>query len=82
MKKVGVIENFFSKVNVAVLNLTNDDLKKGEKIFIKGSTTNFEQTVESMQIDRQDIETAIKGQKIGLKVEDRVRENDEVFKED
>ena len=82
MKRIGVIENYFSKAQVAVLNLTDGDIKKGDKIIIKGTTTDFKQLVESMQIDRKDIDSANRKQKIGLKVIDRVRENDEVFIED
>jgi putative protease len=80
MKKIGLIENYFSKVSVAVLQLTEDGITKGDKIHIKGSTTDFEMLVESMQIDRKEIESADKGQKIGLMVPERVREKDEVFK--
>ena len=77
-----MIENYFSKVGVAVVVLTDGGLKKGEKIHIKGSTTDFEQIAESMQIDKQKVDSVEKGTKIGLKVDDRVREKDEVFRID
>ena len=82
MKKIGVIENYFYKVGVAVVVLTDDGLKKGEKIHIKGSTTDFKQIAESMQIDKQKVDSVEKGKKVGLKVDDRVREKDEVFRID
>ncbi len=80
MVKVGEITHYFSGINVAVVKLM-DELKIGDKILIKGATTNFEQTVDSMQINREPIMVATKGQEIGLKVKDVVRPGDEVFKE-
>ncbi|MFX0013943.1 MAG: translation elongation factor-like protein [Promethearchaeota archaeon] len=79
-EKIGTIENFYSKISVAVLDITSGSISKGDNIAIKGSTTDFEMTVESMQIDRADIDSASAGQKIGLKVSERVRPGDEVFK--
>ncbi len=79
-EKIGDIENFYSKISVAVLDITSGSISKGDKIAIKGSTTDLEMTVESMQIDRADIDSASAGQKIGLKVPERVRPGDEVFK--
>lgn len=76
---VGKITNYYAKISVAVVELTAP-LKKGEKIAIKGTTTEFTQTVKSMQIDRKDIDTAQTGQAIGLKVKDRVRPGDMVFR--
>ena len=77
-KKVGEITHFFSNINVAVLNLS-DSLNVGEKIRIKGSTTDFEQEVDSMQIEHENIEKAEKGQDVGMKVKETVRPGDEVF---
>lgn len=79
-EKIGNIENFYSKISVAVVDITSGTLTKGDKIAIKGSTTDFEMVVHSMQIDRADIESASAGQKIGLKVPERVRPGDNVFK--
>ena len=52
---IGEIENYFSKVGVAVLNVTQGTVNIGDTISIKGATTDIEMTVESMQIDRADI---------------------------
>jgi len=52
MKEVGVVEHFFSKISVAAIKLT-DVLRVGDKIRIKGATTDFEQVEESMEINRQ-----------------------------
>ena len=78
-EEIGIIANYFSKISVAVVNL-NVPLSVGEKILIKGNTTNFEQTVDSMQIEHQNIENAESGQSIGLKVADNVRKGDKVYK--
>ncbi|MCW4032581.1 MAG: translation elongation factor-like protein [Candidatus Bathyarchaeota archaeon] len=79
-KEVGLVTHFFSKIDVAVIKL-KDELSVGDKILFRGSTTNFDQIVESMQIERESVEKAKAGQSIGLKVKDKVRENDVVYKE-
>ena len=79
MKKIGVIENYFSKISVAVLDLTDGDLKVGDTIHIKGATTDYKQKVDSMQIEREEVEMVNKGLKVGLKTTERVRKTDEVF---
>jgi len=79
LKKIGTITHYFPKVGAAVVKL-EADLKVGDKIKIKGHGKEFEQTVESMQINRQPIEQATAGQEIGLKVDQPVKEKDEVYK--
>ena len=76
---IGKVANYYSKIGVAVVDLTAP-LQKGDKIAFEGATTNFTQTVDSMQIDRKDIESAKAGQSIGLKVKDRVRLGDIVYR--
>ena len=77
--EVGRVTHFYPKISVAIVEL-KAPLSKGDKILIKGATTNFEQTIESMQIEHKNIERAEAGQIIGLKVKERVRENDKVYK--
>ena len=77
--EVGRITHFYPKISVAIVEL-KASLNIGDKILIKGATTNFEQIVESMQIEHKNIERAEAGQIIGLKVKERVRENDKVYK--
>jgi len=77
--EVGHVTHFFTKINVAVVELSAT-LAVGDTILIKGPTTDFEQVVESMQIEHENIERAEAGQSIGLKVEQRVREEDIVYK--
>ncbi|MFX0171738.1 MAG: hypothetical protein ACFE9L_07450 [Candidatus Hodarchaeota archaeon] len=79
-EKIGDIENFFTKISVAVVSVTNGSLNIGDQIAIKGSTTDFEMTVKSMQIEREDVSSVSAGTKVGLKVPERVRPGDEVFK--
>ncbi|MFX1509469.1 MAG: translation elongation factor-like protein [Promethearchaeota archaeon] len=75
----GKITHYYSKINVAVIELSAP-LKRGDKIAIEGATTEFTQTVKSMQIEGEDIESAQSGQAIGLKVKDRVRIGDTIYR--
>ena len=77
--KAGRIEHYYSKASVAVVEVMAP-LKQGDKIVIKGSTTNVEQTVDSMEIDHKPIPTAQPGQRVGMKVVGHVRENDILYK--
>jgi len=77
--EVGHITHFFTKISVAVIELTAP-LAVGDTIVIKGPTTDFEQVVDSMQIEHENVQRAEPGQSIGLKVAQRVREKDMVYK--
>lgn len=79
MKEIGAVTHYFSRISVAVIELT-DEISVGDRIQIMGSTTNFEQTIKSMQIEHEDVTTAGSRQSIGLKVTERVREGDRVYK--
>lgn len=79
LQEVGKITHFFSKISVAVVDLTAT-LSVGDRIRIQGPTTDFEQTVDSMQIEHENVKSAKKGQSVGLQVKERVRENDTVYK--
>ena len=78
-KLVGKVTHYYNKIGVAVVEL-EDSLKIGDEISIEGKTTNFRQKVESMQIEHNPIQEAKAGDVIGLKVIDRVREGDLVYK--
>jgi len=78
-KLIGKIAHFYSKISVAVVELTNK-LSVGDEISIEGPSTNFTQTVDSMQIEHENIKEAKKGDSIGLKVINAVKENDSVYK--
>jgi putative protease len=77
--EIGRITHFFAKINVAVIEL-KAPLKVGDTIVIKGPTTDSQQVVDSMQIEHQNVQAALAGQSIGMKVAQRVRETDAVFK--
>ena len=79
LQEVGKVVHFFTRINVAVIDLTAS-ISVGDRILIKGPTTNLEQTVGSMEIEHEKITRAEAGQSIGLKVDDRVRETDIVYK--
>jgi len=79
-EKVGEVAKYFAKVDVAGIQVEAGPLSLGDTIRIKGHTTDFTQKVESMQLDNQAIEKAMPGQLVGIKVKDRVREKDAVFK--
>ncbi|MBS3819310.1 hypothetical protein KGY73_07385 [bacterium] len=79
-EEVGKISHFFSKINVGVMQLEKGGVRIGDRIHIKGATTDFYQKIESMQVEHEPVEKAEKGMEVGLKVEGPVRENDTVFK--
>lgn len=79
MKQVGEVFTYFKNVGVAGVKITKGKLKAGDKIKIKGATTDIDMDIDSMQIDRKDVEEAKKGAEIGIKVEDRVRPGDKVY---
>ena len=76
---IGKVSDFFAKPVVAGIELTAV-LKVGDKIRIKGHTTDLEMNVDSMQIDNAQVETAKAGDSIGVKLSDRVRSGDTVYK--
>ena len=79
IKEVGRITHYYPKIGVAIVEL-KATLNMGDRILLRGITTSFEQTVETMQIQHKDIKSAEAGQMIGLKVRDRVREGDIIYK--
>ena len=78
-KLVGKVTHYFTKIGVAVIELS-DKLSVGDEISIEGANTNFKQKITSMQIEHENIKKAKAGDSIGLKVDDRVREGDLVYK--
>jgi len=77
--EIGKVTDFFAKPVVAGMEL-GGALKVGDRIRIKGSTTDMEVVVESMQIDRVNITEGKPGDLVGIKVLDRVRPGDKVYK--
>ena len=77
--EIGKVMDFFAKPVVAGIDMSGE-IKKGDKIHIKGHTTDLELVVESMQIDNVVVEQAKPGDAVGIKVPDRVRQGDTVYK--
>ena len=77
--EIGQVTHFFSKINVAVIELTLP-LSVGDRILVKGPLTDFDQTVDSMQIDRKEIKRAEGGQSVGLKLLQQAKGKDIVYK--
>ncbi len=77
--EIGQITHFFSKISVAVIEL-KAPLRVGDTILVKGPNTDFEQIVDSMQIEHKNVQSAESGQSIGMRVAQRVRETDRVYK--
>ena len=77
-KEVGKVSSYFSHVSVAAIKLSSN-LKIGDKIHIKGQTTDFEEEIKGMQIEKKEVDKAKKGDHIGIKVSEKVRPGDKVF---
>lgn len=79
-EKIGIVEHFFNKVSVAAIKITDGELKIGDTIHVVGANTDFTQKIDSMEIDRNPVEKVTAGDDVGIKVKDRVREHDVVYK--
>ena len=79
-EQVAVIVKFFAKPSVAALQVTSGGIKKGDMLRYKGHTTDFTEEVTSLEVDNQPVEEAKVGDLIGVKVKERVRENDKVYR--
>ncbi len=76
---IGKVTHYFGRIGVAVVKLTAP-LSQGEMVHFRGSSTDFTQLVESMQIEHQPVREAKAGEEVAIKVASRVREGDEVYK--
>ncbi len=78
--KIGAVTHYFNHLHVAAVAITDGELRKGDTIHVKGRTTDFQQTVVSIQIDHESVDTAKAGQSVGIEVIEQVREHDSVYK--
>lgn len=78
-KPIGEITHYYDNIQVGIIKM-NGSLAVGDTIKIKGNATDFEQEIESMQIEHEQVNKVKKGDMIGLKVKDKVREGDLVYK--
>ena len=79
-EKIGFVSNYFSKISVAAIEITDGTLSVGDTIHFLGHTTEYESIVHSMQIEHKSVTEAKKGDSIGVKVSEKVREGDKVYK--
>jgi translation elongation factor EF-1alpha len=77
--KIGTVTHYYNHLHVAGVILTDGELHTGDRIHIKGHTSDFEQTVGSMEMDHRPIEVAKQGDDIGLSVIEHAREHDTVY---
>ncbi len=78
--EIGVVKDYFAKIGVAALDITSNGIKVGDTIHFKGHTTDLTLAVESMQVEHAQVNEAKVGESVGIKVPDRVRVGDKVYK--
>ena len=77
-KKIGSVTHYYTNLGVGIIKLSSP-LKVGATVRFEGNTTNFEQEIKSIQFDHKEVEKAKKGQEVGVKVSEQVRDGDDVF---
>ena len=78
-KLIGRVTHYFTKLGVAIIELTDGELRVGQTIHVKGHTSDFTQEVDSLQIERKPVEAGKKGESVGLKTAEHAREHDQVY---
>jgi putative protease len=78
-KRVGSVTHYFNKIGVAVLELS-ESIRVGDRLHFLGKHTDFPQQVGSMQVDHEPVEQADKGNEVAIKVDQRVRRGDSIFR--
>lgn len=79
-KEIGYVSKYFGQISVAAIEITAEELNIGDTIHIKGHTTDLNMEVNSIQIEHETVETAKKGDSIGIKVTEKARRKDKVYK--
>ncbi len=79
-EEIGFVEHWFGHINVAGVKVTKGSIKVGDTLHFKGHTSDFEEKVSAIQIEHKTVPEAKKGDDIGIKVSQKVREHDKVFK--
>ncbi len=77
---VGHVVAYFAKIGVAAIEIDSEGIRVGDTLYFSGHTTDFEQKIDSMQIDKESVNSAQAGDSVGIKVAERVRDRDEVYK--
>ena len=79
-EKTGVVTDYLNRIGVAVIRLTDGDLRVGDEVRIAGKMTELVQAVESLQIEHQTVAHAARGSEVAMKVRDPVRRHDQVYR--
>lgn len=79
-EKIGFVSNYFSKISVAAVEITDGTVSVGDTLHFLGHTTDFESRVDSIQIEHKSVTEAKKGDSVGVKVSEKVRRGDKVYK--
>ena len=79
-QEIGYVSNYYKNISVAAVEITNGSVSVGDTLHFLGRTTDFELTVDSLQIDHESVTEAKKGDGIGLKIPAKVRKKDKVYK--
>ena len=79
-KEIGYVSNYFKKLSVASVEITSGGVSVGDTLHFKGHTTDFELVVSSMQIEHESVTEVKQGDSIGLKISEKVRKGDKVYK--
>ena len=79
-QEIGYVSKYFGQISVAAIEITAGKLSVGDTIHIKGHTTDLKEEIKSMQIEHDAVESAKKGDSIGVQVSDKPRRKDKVFK--
>ena len=79
-EKIGFVSNYFSKISVAAVEITDGTVSVGDTLHFLGHTTDFESRVDSMQIEHKSVTEAKKGDSVGVKVSEKVRRGNKVYK--
>jgi putative protease len=77
---IGTVTHYFNGPRVAVVRVAEGELHQGDRIHIVGHTSDFTEEVTSMEVDHAKVESACAGEEVALKVVERAREHDQVFK--
>ncbi len=78
-KQIGEVTHFYGGISVAIVKF-KEPMRVGDEVRFFGATTDFSEKIKSMQYNHQDISEAKKGQEVGIKVDGKVREGDEVYR--
>jgi putative protease len=79
-QKIGTVTDYYAKIGVAAIHLSDGDIQVGDRLRFKGHTTDFTQAVESLQVEHQPVPQAGRGSQVAVKVRERVRKHDEVLR--